>query len=261
MAGVERPVVVGITLRPMTAEGCPERLVVNRAYADSLERAGALVLGIPTLRDPDGAAALLDGCDALVLPGGPDVEPRRYGEELRPDCHVEVVRDLDEVEAHLAERALAADLPLLAICRGCQVLNVVCGGSLWQDITVQRAGNPAHDGERWGTPRTALVHPIALDPESRLAAVLGRAEVAVNSIHHQGLCRLGGGLRAAGWSPDGMVEAVEMPGRRFVIGLQCHPEEFSATEPWAERLFAALVDAARERRATGEAAWRPVVGG
>jgi putative glutamine amidotransferase len=261
MAGVERPVVVGITLRPMTAEGCPERLVVNRAYADSLERAGGLVLGIPTLRDPDGAGALLDGCDALVLPGGPDVGPHRYGEEPRPDCHVEVVPDLDEVEAHLAARALAADLPLLAICRGCQLLNVVCGGSLWQDITVQRVGNPAHDGERWGTPRTALVHPVAVEPGSLLASVLGRTQVSVNSIHHQALHRLGGGLRATGWSPDGMVEAVEMPGRRFVVGLQCHPEEFSATEPWAERLFTALVRAARERRAAPGAAWRPAVGG
>jgi putative glutamine amidotransferase len=261
MAGVERPVVVGITLRPMTAEGCPERLVVNRAYADSLERAGAAVLGIPTLRDPERALGLLAACDGLVLPGGPDVGPHRYGEEPRPDCRVEVVPDLDEAEARLAGRALAADLPLLAICRGCQLLNVVCGGSLWQDIAVQGAGNPAHDGERWCTPRTAVVHPVAVDSGSLLAAVLGRTEVGVNSIHHQALRRLGGGLRPCGWSPDGMVEAVEMPGRRFVIGLQSHPEEFSGTEPWSARLFAALVEAARERRAAPRPATGPALRG
>ena len=258
---MERPVVVGITLRPVTLAGCPERLVVNRAYTDSLERAGAVALAIPTLRDPDRAAALLDGCDALLLPGGPDVDPRRYGEEPCSDCHVEVVPDLDAVEGRLAVRALDAHLPLLAICRGCQLLNVVCGGSLWQDITEQGAGDPAHDGERWETPRTAVVHPMTVEPDSLLAGVLGRREVGVNSIHHQALRRLGGGLRAVGWSPDGLVEAVEMPGRRFVVGLQCHPEEFSGTEAWAARLFAALVEAARLVRAAPEVTSRPAAGG
>jgi putative glutamine amidotransferase len=246
---VSRPVVVGITLRPVTGEGHPERLVINRVYADALERAGAVPLGIPTLRDPEHALALLEGCDGLLLPGGPDVGPDRYGEELRSDCRTEAVPDLDEVEVQLATRALLVDLPLLAICRGCQLLNVVRGGSLWQDVVVQGVGDAAHDGERAGTPRTAVVHPLAVEPGSLLAAVLGRAEVGVNSLHHQALCRLGEGLRAVGWSPDGLVEAVELPGRRFVVGLQCHPEEHSGSELWAARLFAAFVEAARQRPA------------
>ena len=254
-----RPVVVGITLRPVAGDS--ERLLVNRAYSDSLERAGALPLGIPTLRDPAPAVALLDLCDALLLPGGPDVEPRRYGEELRADCRTEAVPDLDATEAAVLRRALERDLPVLAICRGCQLLNVVCGGTLWQDIAVQGAGDPAHDGETAGTPRAETVHPVVLEPDSLVSAVLLATVVGVNSLHHQALRDIGTGLRVVGRSPDGLVEAVEMTERGFVLGLQCHPEELSATEPWAARLFAALVAAARRRRDGHSDVSRSAVGG
>jgi putative glutamine amidotransferase len=253
--------VVGISLRPVTPEGDPERVLVNRVYVDALERAGAVPLGIPTLREPAGALALLELCDALLLPGGPDVEPRRYGEELRPDCRTEYVADLDATEAAVLRRALDIDLPVLAICRGCQLLNVVCGGTLWQDIAVQGAGDAAHDGETAGTPRTQTVHPVVLEPDSLLSGVLQATVVGVNSLHHQALRRVGEGLRVVGRAPDGVVEAVEMPERRFVVGLQCHPEEHSATEPWAARLFAALVGAARRRRDGPSALSRSAVGG
>jgi putative glutamine amidotransferase len=256
---VTGPIVVGITLRPVA--GDPERLLVNRAYADSVERAGAVPLGIPTLRDPAHASTLLDACDALLLPGGPDVDPQRYGEELRADCRTEFVADLDATESEVLRRALELDLPVLAICRGCQLLNVVCGGSLWQDIAVQGAGDAAHDGESAGTPRTQVVHPVALEPDSLISAVLLATAVGVNSLHHQALRRIGDGLRVVGRSPDGLVEAVEMPERRFVLGLQCHPEEHSATEPWASRLFAGLVEAARRRRDGPATVSRSAVGG
>lgn len=252
---------VGITLRPVTREGEPERLLVNRVYADALERAGAVPLGIPTLRDPAGALALLERCDGLLLPGGPDVDPRRYGEEARAGCRTEAVPELDAVEAAVLRRALDVDLPVLAICRGVQLLNVVCGGTLWQDIAVQEAGEATHDGESLGTPRTEVVHPVVLEPDSRLSQVLLATVVGVNSLHHQALRELGHGLRAVGRSPDGLVEAIEMPGRRFVLGLQCHPEELSATEPWAARLFSALADAARRRGEGPAALSRSAVGG
>jgi putative glutamine amidotransferase len=254
-----RPIVVGITLRPVA--GDPERLLVNRAYTDSVERAGAVPMGIPTLHEPDRAVALLDLCDALLLPGGPDVEPGRYGEELRADCRTEAVPELDAAESAVLRRALERDLPVLAICRGCQLLNVVCGGTLWQDIAVQGAGDPAHDGESAGTPRAQTVHPVALDPDSLLSSVLLATAVGVNSLHHQALRDVGEGLRVVGRSPDGLVEAVEMPEHRFVLGLQCHPEELSAIEPWASRLFAGLVEAARRRRDGPSALSRSAVGG
>ena len=150
---------------------------------------------------------------------------------------------------------------MLAICRGCQLLNVVCGGTLWQDIAVQGAGDPAHDGETAGTPRTETVHPVVLEPDSLVSAVLLATVVGVNSLHHQALRDIGTGLRVVGRSPDGLVEAVEMTERGFVLGLQCHPEELSATEPWAARLFAALVAAARRRRDGPSALSRSAVGG
>lgn len=258
---VNRPVVVGITLRPVTHEGHPERLLVNRVYCDALERAGAVPLSIPTLRDPAGALVLLEGCDGLLLPGGPDVEPRRYGEELRAGSRTEYVADLDATEAAVLRRALDIDLPVLAICRGCQLLNVVCGGTLWQDIALEGAGDAAHDGESLGTPRTQVVHPVALEPGSLLSGVLQATAVGVNSLHHQALRLVGEGLRVVGRSPDGLVEAVEMPGRSFVLGMQCHPEEHSASEPWAARLFAGLVEAARRRRDGPAALSGSAVGG
>lgn len=256
-----RPVVVGITLRPVTQEGHPERLLVNRAYSDALERAGAVPLPIPTLRDPARAVTLLGACDALLLPGGPDVDPRRYGEEPCDGCRTEWVPDLDATEAAVLRRALDDGLPVLAICRGCQLLNVVRGGSLWQDIAVQGVGDAAHDGETAGTPRTRVVHPVVLEPDSLLSAVLQATVIGANSLHHQALRRVGEGLRVVGRSPDGLAEAVEMPGRGFVVGLQCHPEEHSATEPWAARLFAALVEAAHRRREGLSAISRSAVGG
>ncbi|HEY2704939.1 MAG TPA: gamma-glutamyl-gamma-aminobutyrate hydrolase family protein [Candidatus Dormibacteraeota bacterium] len=256
-----RPVVVGITLRPVTHEGHPERLLVNRVYSDAVERAGAVPLPIPTLRDPAGAVVLLEACDALLLPGGPDVEPRRYGEEPCEGCHTEWVADLDATEAAVLERALATDLPVLAICRGCQLLNVVRGGSLWQDIVAQGAGDPGHDAEASGIPRTEVIHPMVLEPDSLLSSVLQATVVGVNSIHHQALRRVGDGLRVVGRSPDGLAEAVEMPGRGFVIGVQCHPEEHCATEAWAARLFTALVDAAHRRREGPSTYPRSAVGG
>jgi putative glutamine amidotransferase len=245
----------------VTHEGHPERLLVNRVYSDALERAGAVPLNIPTLRDPAGAVTLLEACDALLLPGGPDVEPRRYGEEPCEGCRTEWVADLDATEAAVLERALETDLPVLAICRGCQLLNVVCGGSLWQDIVVQGAGDAGHDCEAAGIPRTQAVHTMAVEPDSLLSGVLRATAVGVNSIHHQGLRRVGEGLRVVGRSPDGLAEAVEMPGRGFVVGLQCHPEEHSATEPWAARLFTALVEAARRRREGPSRLSRTAVGG
>lgn len=228
MAG---PVVVGITLRPVALDGSPERVLVNRVYCDALERAGAAPLGIPATRDPAAALALLERCDALLLPGGPDVDPSRYGEELRPDCRTEAVPDLDAVEVALLRRALAVDLPVLAICRGCQLLNVVCGGTLWQDIAVQGAGDASHDGESAGTPRTETVHPVVLELDSLLSVVLKATVVGVNSLHHQALREIGEGLRVVGRSPDGLVEAVEMQRRRFVIGVQCHPRSTAPPSP------------------------------
>ena len=238
------PVVVGFTLRPQRAEGTPPRYVQNRRYLDGLVAAGAVPLGIPAVADERVLRTLYDRCDALLLPGGPDVDPRRYGEEAREDCHVTPVPELDAAEFPLTRWALEEGRPLLAICRGIQVLNVALGGTLWQDIAVQHAGDPAHHG----SDRTAPAHQVSIVEGTALRRVVGADRLAWNSLHHQALRDLGRGLVASAVADDGLVEGVELPDRP-VVGVQCHPEEMAPAAGWAAALFGWLVDAARARAA------------
>ena len=231
-----RPV-VGITLRPQEAEGLPPRLAQNRAYIDALLAVGAVPLGIPPLRDEAALHALYSRCDAIVLPGGPDVEPWRYGEEPIPECRVRSSPELDAADSALARWALEDRLPLLAICRGLQVLNVVLGGSLWQDVAVQGGGAPNHDADD----RAALVHDVDVEPDSALGSIVDVPRLRWNSVHHQGLRRLGEGLVPVARAGDGLVEGVELPGMP-VLGVQCHPEELVATQPWARGIVRWLVE-------------------
>lgn len=237
-------VIVGVPLRPLITREFPPKLSLNRAYFDAIDGAGAVALPIPVVRDPQKLRQLYELIDALVLPGGADVEPRRYGAIARDDCHLSVVPELDEVELRLADWALADGLPLLAICRGIQVLNVACGGSLWQDLQVEGATRAWHDQE----PRDMVVHDLVVEPDSRLARVLGATRLRVNSLHHQAICELGHRLRAVAHSSDGLIEGVEVPSHEFAIGVQCHPEELIGKEEWAGRLFAGLVASAQARR-------------
>jgi putative glutamine amidotransferase len=240
-------IAVGVPLRPFTGDDFPPKLALNQRYFDSLEAAGAVALPIPMVADPERLRYLYERIDALLLPGGADVEPRRYGAEPRADCHLGVIPELDEVELRLAEWALKDGLPVLGICRGIQVLNVACGGTLWQDLLVEGAAGKSHDQE----PRDALVHDLDVEPDSLLARSMGATHVRVNSLHHQAIRELGSPLRAVAHSSDGLIEGVEMPSAKFMVGIQCHPEELSRKEAWAARLFSALVEAAEERKRAG----------
>lgn len=238
------PVVAGITLRPQALENTPPRYVQNRRYVEGLLAAGAVPLGIPPLQDERALRTLYDRCDALLLPGGPDVEPRRYGEEPRPDCNLSTAPELDAAELPLVRWALDDGKPLLAICRGVQVLNVALGGTLWQDVTVQNAGAPGHDGN----PRDTAVHGVEVVPGTALHRAVGATALRWNSVHHQALRDLGAGLVVSARADDGLVEAVELADRT-VIGVQCHPEEMAGSEAWAAALFTWLVEAARSAAA------------
>jgi putative glutamine amidotransferase len=236
--------VVGVTLRPFLGSGLPPKLSLNRAYFDAIERAGAVALPIPIVQDQQRLRQLYELLDGLLLPGGADVEPRRYGAVARDDCHLTLAPDLDEVELQLAEWALADGLPVLGVCRGIQVLNVACGGTLWQDLQVEGAARESHERE----PRDALVHELDVEPDSLLARTMSTTHVRVNSLHHQAIRGLGTSLRAVAHSSDGLVEGVELQGHDFVLGIQCHPEELCQKEPWAAGLFAGLVAAASAHR-------------
>jgi putative glutamine amidotransferase len=236
--------VIGVPLRPLTSGQPAPKLALNRAYFDALESAGATALPIPITHDADRLRFYYELLDGLLLPGGADVEPNRYGAAPREDCSLYVMPELDDVELTLARWAIADGLPVLGICRGIQVLNVACEGTLWQDVNVEGATREEHDRE----PRDLLVHGLDVEPGTLLARTLGETRLRVNSLHHQAIRDLGPALRAVAHSPDGLVEGVELPDQEFVLGIQCHPEELSRKEKWAARLFDGLVEAAGRHR-------------
>jgi putative glutamine amidotransferase len=235
---------IGITTS-VTVGTTPERAYVNGTYIRAVQDAG----GIPLLLTPhftsDVQAALWQRLDGLVLTGGGDIEPSRFGEARGPAVD-DVSPARDDLELGLTRRAVADDVPLFAICRGIQVLNVALGGTLVQDLASERPGTLPHAQK---APRHQPTHAVKVMGEgTRLGRVLGCLEIDVNSMHHQAIKQLGEGLREVAWAPDGVVEGVEMPGDdRFVLGVQWHPEELVGHDQAARNLFAAIVDAARRR--------------
>ena len=230
---------IGITCSVGMAPTGAARVQLNQSYERAIREAGGLPVLLAPGLDDEAMDQLTGELQGLLLPGGLDVAPARYGAERHPTT--EVSDPLDDLEFPLAERALRTGLPLLAICRGIQLLNVACGGSLWQDLPTERPTSLVHPQKQ--VPRDHLAHGLRLAGGSRLAGVLGQSELPVNSFHHQALRTLGEGLQTVGWAEDGTIEAVEGPGR-FVIGVQCHPEELVQSQPAWRRLFTAFIEAA-----------------
>lgn len=226
----------------VTTDAIPERAYLNAAYLYAVQQAGGVPVLLPPQLDADARAALVDRLDGLVLSGGGDLDPARYGEAPHPRT-ADVSPARDALEIALVHRAIERDTPLLAICRGIQVLNVAFGGTLHQDLPGVSGGPIVHAQTE---PRSRPTHTVKVMPDgTRLGGIVGETELAVNSFHHQGIHRLGDGLREVAWAPDGLVEAVEMAGDRFVVGVQWHPEDLVGDDAAARRLFAGLVDAAR----------------
>jgi putative glutamine amidotransferase len=209
--------------------------LLPRTYLDAVVRSG----GIPVVLPPicDGQAELVERIDGLVLAGGADLDPARYRQAAHPKT-MGVRADRDAFEFPLLAAAIEADLPVLAVCRGMQLLNVALGGSLIQHLP-ESAG---HEGHR-PVPGTFGDSTIELTADSRLAAILGRQTV-VRCHHHQAADVPAPNVEVVGRAADGTCEAIELPGRFFVIGVQWHPEENAEDD----RVFAALVAAARSRQ-------------
>jgi putative glutamine amidotransferase len=203
-------------------------------YVDAVERAGGRALLIPP--SENGVEETLSVLDGVVFSGGADVDPGMYGADAHPETDVPQARR-DAGELALLHAALERDLPTLAICRGFQLLNVARGGDLVQHLP-EEVGNDVHKQ----VPGEFAVHPVEVKEGSRLGSIVG-ATPDVTSHHHQALGRLGDGLVESAWAADGTLEAVEDPSRRFLVGVQWHPE---ASEDAA--LFEALVEQAREYR-------------
>ena len=214
-------------------------------YVRAVETAGGLPFVLAP-GDPADAPALaseyLDRVEALVLSGGADIDPALYGED-RHATVTQVFPERDAFEVALCREALRRDMPVLAICRGHQLLNVATGGTLFQDIASQVEAAAVHDPdqERW-----ERCHDVEVLAGTRLREILGQERVAVNSFHHQAVKDLGRGLvLAARGCDDGVIEGMEMPDRKFVLGVQWHPESFWDRPQGFQPLFQALVNAAR----------------
>lgn len=215
-----------------------ESALVPADYLRAVERAGGRPLLVPPSEDAlEETLAVLDG---IIFSGGSDLDPGTYGQDAHPETRG-VVRERDDAELALLEAALARDMPVLAVCRGSQVLNVALGGDLVQHLP-ELVGHEEHKH----TPGAYADHDVALEPETRLASILGE-RAPVKSHHHQGFGRLGEGLRKAAHAEDGTIEALEDPARRFTLGVLWHPE---AGEDM--RLFEALVEEARAYRVSVE---------
>lgn len=238
---MERPI-VGITSYAQEASFGSWTLpvaLVPLDYVDAVERAGGRALVIPP--SEEGVDETLDVLDGIVFSGGADLAPSTYGADPHPATDVPQQRR-DAAELALVRAALERDLPILAICRGSQLLNVARGGDL-----VQHLPEVVGDERHRETPGTFSRHAVRIDDHSRLGRLVG-AHTPVLSHHHQGLGRVGAGLRESAWAGDGTLEAIEDPSRRFVVGVLWHPE---AGEDAA--LFEGLVEEAlayrQERRA------------
>jgi putative glutamine amidotransferase len=251
-AGRGKPVRLGDVFRPLiavsgrillserVARWSNDAIASPRGYTDAVERAGgAAALLPPVPLTAAEASDRLQRFDGLVLTGGADVNPQLYGEEPHPTVYgVDPV--VDEHEIALARAAIDRGIPLLAICRGLQVLNVALGGTLDQHIG-GREGTIAH-----GTPDGGggVLHDVAIDPGTRLAKAIGVDRATCMSHHHQALARVADGLTITARAGDGIVEGAELD-RGWVVGVQWHPEETAQADPVQQALFDALIEQAQ----------------
>jgi putative glutamine amidotransferase len=232
---VTRPV-IGICSAIESARWAAWEVEVNlspRTYSLAVQRAGGLALILP----PDDVVAespdeLLDMLDGLILAGGSDIDPASYGAQPHPETHA-TRPERDRFEIALGTRALERDMPVLGICRGMQMLNVIQGGTLNQHL-----GSELHRH----TPGAFVDHGVRIEPGSLAARVVGDERTEVKSAHHQGLDELGEGVVASGYADDGIVEAIDLPGQSFALGVLWHPEEDEQS-----RVVGSLVNEARDR--------------
>ncbi len=227
-------------------EGEPARpeMALGMRYLEAIESVGGLPVVVPPLPQDD-MPELIGRVSGVCLSGGPDIHPRAYGQDEDPALGPTWL-DLDDAELAVAKAAYEANVPILAICRGAQALNIARSGTLFQDLP-SRFGETIRHRRGHGEPN--ISHPVEVAPDSVLSRALGTTELVVNSFHHQASDQLGRGLRAVAWSPDGVIEGIEAPHRDFVVGVQWHAEAME-DEP-AERLFAAFVEACRAHDAGG----------
>lgn len=213
-------------------------------YSQAVRQFGGAPVLIPVAQNQDSLRAILARLDGLILTGGPDINPKFYGEQPLAGLG-DIDEDLDRMELEVARMTFQKDLPLLAICRGIQVLNVSMGGTLYQDIPrqVQESINHAQKADKG-----ISTHSIRVEKNTLLYQILKRREIWVNGKHHQAIKDPAPGLIMSARAKDGIIEAVEHPSRKFFLGVQWHPEGTWREDPSSKKLFRAFVEAAMTRR-------------
>jgi len=237
--------VIGITGRADRSARPPNISLfsISQAYVQAAESGGCAPVVVPPHLEEPELRAIFEHLDGLILSGGGDIQPPYYGEE---DSGLlwSVDEPRDRAELMLARRALTEGLPLLAICRGIQVLNVAAGGTLIQDISTQVVGALTHSTVA-GRPGSYVAHTVEVVAGSRLAELVGAGKLDVNSFHHQAVKDVGTGLVLTARAPDGIIEGLESPNHPFCIGVQWHPEALIESHPVMRRLFEGLAEAAK----------------
>ena len=230
MVEAVKPLVVGISESfPEVRQGETAKIQVNASYAEALSRAGHLPVIIPRCGSDEQFDAIVARLDALVMTGGEDFDPELYGAKRSPKLGA-VNAPRDDFDLRLLAAARRRRLPVLGICRGCQLLNIGFGGTLWQDLPSEFPGKDIQHRN--------VHHPVQIVPDSRLARVIGTTNTVVNSLHHQAVQKLAPGFRVTATAPDGVVEAIESE-QYPAVGLQFHPEKLVCDEnlPLFLRIF------------------------
>ncbi len=229
--------------------------IMNQTYVRTLENLGALPVMIPLHMTDATLRGTFERLDGLFLPGGEDIDPANYGTERHPLLGA-TDKERDRTELLLTRWAIEAGMPVLGVCRGVQMINVACGGNLMQDIHSEQPDLEKHDYFPPSFERYRVSHRVDIEADSRLARALGQRH-EVNSMHHQGIDRIGFGLRVVARAEDGLPEALEAPALPFVVGVQWHPEELAKTDQMSANLFYDFVTAAASPwRSQTPAEWR-----
>ncbi len=248
-----RPLIlVTPSLAPAGVEMPDPSISLAIAYLEAVLEAGGLPLTLPVSTHSGVAADALAQAAGLLLTGGEDIEPRLHRPEvtdtLRSLCFLDDP-SRDTMELELIREAFRRRLPVFALCRGHQLVNVALGGSLYVDLPSEAPGTVEHNQVQR---RFEAVHLVAIEPDSQMAAIVGATTLGVNSTHHQAVREPAPGLRAAARAADGIIEALEWdnataPGNGWFLSVQFHPERLAPTQPEHARLFAAFVEACRQR--------------
>jgi putative glutamine amidotransferase len=237
---VPLPIIGLTTSRSTNAAGIPQ-ISLTEAYVQAVLRAGGLPVLIPVGLSNSQVGVLYSHLQGLLFTGGGDIDPARYGGVPHSRVY-DIEPQRDELEIHLVRQAVSDGLPFLGICRGIQVINVALGGKLYTDISDQHPAALRHDMAP-GFPRDLIAHPVEVKPASSLAGLTHLPSLEVNSLHHQGISSVAPTLQPTAFAPDGLVEAVELPGHPFALGIQWHPEWLPESDPM-QAILRGLVDAA-----------------